>query len=185
MPALSENQENAISGKQKGSVQEETHVVSATEIINVDSRHKRPLLLQDRRHKMTEEDLRKETPPGEVVHPERKVKDPSRITLQGIVRIRRVIIDIFPYVQIFFFFKKTESGCKFGDKCLFRHTETDRLSSSKSKKSGGKGSVALLKESTHWVVCTKILIRENRFFGKDENWDHIAPSNSPRARGTT
>ena len=61
MPALSENQENAISGKQKDSVQEETHVVSATEIINVDSRHKRPLLLQDRRHKMTEEDLRKET----------------------------------------------------------------------------------------------------------------------------
>ena len=85
----------------------------------------------------------------------------------------------------FFFFKKTESGCKFGDKCLFRHTETDRLPSSKSKKSGGKGSVALLKESTHWVVCTKILIRENRFFGKDENSDHIAPSNSPRARGTT
>ena len=81
MPALNENQENATSGKQKDSVQEETHVVSA---INVNSRHKRPLLLQDRRHKMTEEDLRKETPPGEVVHPERKVKDRARITLKGI-----------------------------------------------------------------------------------------------------
>ena len=42
---------------------------------------------------------------------------------------------------------KSVSGCKLGDKCLFRHTEVDGQPSTKSKKSGGKGSVALLKES--------------------------------------
>ena len=31
----------------------------------------------------------------------------------------------------------------------------------------------------------KILIRENLFYGKRSNWDQLAPSNSPRARGTT
>ena len=42
---------------------------------------------------------------------------------------------------------KSQSGCTFGDKCLFRNLEVDRQPNSKSKKSGGKGSVALLKES--------------------------------------
>ena len=41
---------------------------------------------------------------------------------------------------------KSESGCKFSDTCLFSHTEADGQPSKKSKKSGGKGSVALLKE---------------------------------------
>ena len=51
------DQENAFSGKQKDPVQEETHAVSAMETISVDSQHNRPLLLQDRRHIMTEEDF--------------------------------------------------------------------------------------------------------------------------------
>ena len=41
---------------------------------------------------------------------------------------------------------KSESGCKFSDKCLFRHTEAHRQPS-KMKEKCGKGSVALLKES--------------------------------------
>ena len=49
---------------------------------------------------MTEEDLRKETLQGEVVHPERKVKDRARITSKGIERLRRVIIGILPDVKI-------------------------------------------------------------------------------------
>ena len=44
---------------------------------------------------------------------------------------------------------KTESGCNFGDKCPSRHTEVDRQPSKKSKKSGGKRSVASLTESKH------------------------------------
>ena len=42
---------------------------------------------------------------------------------------------------------KSESGCKYGDKCRFRHTEVDGQPSTKSKKGGGKVSVALLKKS--------------------------------------
>ena len=41
----------------------------------------------------------------------------------------------------------SESGCTCGDKCRFRHTEVDGQPGKKSKKSGGKKSVALLKES--------------------------------------
>ena len=35
----------------------------------------------------------------------------------------------------------------FSDQCLFRHTEAGGRPSKKSKKGGGEGSVALLKES--------------------------------------
>ena len=53
-----ERRENAISGKQLDSVQKETLVVSATEI--VDRQHNRPLLLQKRGHRLTEENPRKD-----------------------------------------------------------------------------------------------------------------------------
>ena len=41
----------------------------------------------------------------------------------------------------------SESGCKFGETCVFRHTEVDRQPSKKPKKSGGKGSVASFQNS--------------------------------------
>ena len=43
---------------------------------------------------------------------------------------------------------KSKSGCTYGEHCKFRHVEVDGQPSKKSKKSVGKGSVALLKEST-------------------------------------
>ena len=46
----------------------------------------------------------------------------------------------------------SDSGCKFGDKCLFRHTEPDRQP---TKKSGGKGSVALLEKSEQLVSVSQ------------------------------
>ena len=49
-------------------------------------------------------------------------------------RIRRVIVGILPYVKNY----KSDSGCKFGDQCLIRHTEAGGQPSKKSKKSGGK-----------------------------------------------
>ena len=79
MSALKGNQQKAISGEQKNSVQEETPAVSVTETISGDRQHNRPLLLQDSRRKMTEEDFRKEAPQEEGVHLERKVKDRARI----------------------------------------------------------------------------------------------------------
>ena len=75
---------------------------------------------------IAEEDLRKQTLPGEVFHPERSVKKHTIITSKKIVRIRRVIFVISPYVKI------------------------ASLSSQNSKKqveSGRKGSVALFEES--------------------------------------
>ena len=42
---------------------------------------------------------------------------------------------------------KSESGCKYGGRCHFRHTVASGQTSEGSQKSGGKGSVALLKET--------------------------------------
>ena len=53
---------------------------------SVERKHNRPLLLWDRRHELTEEDLRKETLPGEAS--------------KEILRIRHVIIGILPHVKI-------------------------------------------------------------------------------------
>ena len=58
--------ENAISGKQLDSVQEETLAVIASEVI-VDIEHNRLLLFQRRRHRLTEESPRKALAPGEKV----------------------------------------------------------------------------------------------------------------------
>ena len=43
---------------------------------------------------------------------------------------------------------KSESGCTYCEKCRFRHVEADGQPSTKSKKSGVKGSGASLEEST-------------------------------------
>ena len=102
----------AISGKQKDSVQKETLEVSATKAISVD----RPL---------------KGNAPWEVVRPERKIKCENA---KEIVRIRRVTFGILPNVKT----HQKESGCKFGDECLFRHAEADSQPSKKSKHAVGK-----------------------------------------------
>ena len=70
--------ENAFSGKQMDSVQEETLAVSATEII-VNSQHNRPSLLQRRKHRLTEEDFPKGMPLGGAVHPEKRSKSVQKI----------------------------------------------------------------------------------------------------------
>ena len=43
---------------------------------------------------------------------------------------------------------KSQSGCKFGEKCSFLHSKFDRHPNKRPKKGGGKGSVALLKNAT-------------------------------------
>ena len=79
---------------------------------------------------------------------------------------------------------KSETGCKFGAKCLFRHAEVDSQPDKKQKKSGGKDQLPHERSLYNWVVCLQILIRENLIYGKLENCDQITPSNSPRERGT-
>ena len=88
MPALKGESENAFSGKQKDRVQKETLAASATEVI-VERQHKGLLLLQSRRHRMTEEDLRKEVPPGEEIHRKERSKSeqelPQRKVYESVV----------------------------------------------------------------------------------------------------
>ena len=43
---------------------------------------------------------------------------------------------------------KSQSDCKFGEKCSFLHSKFDRHPNKRPKKGGGKGSVALLKNAT-------------------------------------
>ena len=66
---VEKDQENAISGKQKDSVQEETVAVSATMGVNVKSQHQRPLLLQGREQKKTVKHLQEENASEVGVHP--------------------------------------------------------------------------------------------------------------------
>ena len=57
MSALTGNQENAISGKQKDSVQKVMLAASTTTTVSVERKRNRPLLVQGRKHKMMEEIL--------------------------------------------------------------------------------------------------------------------------------
>ena len=89
---------------------------------------------------------------------------PAQTQIDG--RKRRMIFGILPYVHTTSLNRDANSAT-----CLFRHTEADRQPSEKSKKNGGKGSVALLwKSLNNWA---------------EEVYSQIAPSHSLRARGTT
>ena len=133
---------------------------TATEIISVDRQHNRPLLIQGRRHRMTEEDLLNETLL-------REVKDRAIITLKENCTNPSCAYWPPPACQNY----KTESGFKFGDECLVRHAETDSQPSKKSKKSCGKRSVAFLKKSKHLDTCSRTQSRRNRsrFYGRAPN----------------
>ena len=165
MSALKGNPENAISGKQEDSIRKE-------------------ILLQGRRHKMTEKDFRREVHQEEAVFLEGDIKKKrADITLEETVRIRQVIIGTLPYVKN----HKTESGCKFGDKFVFRHNEVDSQPNKKPKKSGGKGSVALLKNSKQ-LIGLRIpghRATEEVYSTEKRNWDPMEPSDSPVAHYTT
>ena len=45
--------------------------------------------------------------------------------------------------------KKSESGCKFGQKCSFAHRQVEGQPSKKPKKGGDKSAVAILKDARH------------------------------------
>ena len=81
--ALKVGWENAISGKQTDGVEEATLAVLVTELI-VDSKHNRLLLLQRRRHRLTEEIPRKALAQGEKLLLEGKVKDSSKLSQRSL-----------------------------------------------------------------------------------------------------
>ena len=74
---FNEEEDNAINGKQKDSVQEETIVVSATMGIKVENRHQHPHLLQSREQKKMAKNLREERVPEVGVYLKCKCAKPS------------------------------------------------------------------------------------------------------------
>ena len=77
---------------------------------------------------------------------------------------------------------KSDKGCKYGDKCRFRHVEVDVQPSKKSKKSGVTGSVAFffgvytIGFCVSWFSSEKIYSTERRKIGIESH---------RRTRGTT
>ena len=80
---------------------------------------------------------------------------------------------------------KSETGCKYGRTCFFRHVAAEGTPNERSKKGGAKGSVAILKESIQLGCASqdsypkKSIQREPGILGTKHT-----PSNSPRAPGT-
>ena len=72
---------------------------SATTTASVQQQHNRALLLQGRRHKMTEEALRKGSLPEAPVLLEGKIKKRADMNFKETVRIRRMIVGILPSVK--------------------------------------------------------------------------------------
>ena len=49
-----------------------------------------------------------------------------------------------------FLFYKSESGCRFGEKCSYAHHQVEEQPSKRSKKNGDKSAVAMLKQTEHY-----------------------------------
>ena len=67
----------------------------------------------------------------------------------------------------------SETRCRYGRSCYFRHVELEEKPNKKSKKGGAKGSVAKLKNWHKRIAYLRILIRRSRFYGKDDNWEAV------------
>ena len=154
--------ENVVSGKHMESVQEETLAVLATEVI-VDNEHNRSLLLRRRRHRLAKEDLRKAKPPRESSPSRKKSQRPCKNTAKEIVRIRRVIIGILPYVTITNLYRDVNAATNV---CV----DTPILMASPVKsrrKAMEKDQLPHWRSPYNWVACPKIpCLRGSLFYGK-------------------
>ena len=117
MSEMKGNKENAFNGQQKDSAQKETLAVSASTTVSLEKQHSRPLLKETFRREVSQR------PWSFCV---------QTLSSKEAGRIRHAVCQNYK--------------CNFGEKCVFRHTEVD-CQSIKPKKSGGKGSVALLEIS--------------------------------------
>ena len=149
----------------KDSVQKEMLVVSATTTVCVEKKVNS--------HKMTEEDLRKEMPWRQQSIRKEISEKKCKNYLKGNCTDPSCDYWNPPECQ----HHKTEAGCKFDDKCVFKHTEIDKQPSKKVEEKWWKGLVSLSKKSLQLgCVSLKNLIRESQFHGKETHWDEIIPS---------
>ena len=149
--------------KAKDSVQK-VMLAASTTIVSVERKRNRPLLVQGRKHKMMEEILRKGSLPEAPVFVEGEIKKRTDITLKG--ESANPSIDYWhpPGCQNY----KSESGCKFGAKCVCRHAEVDSQPDKKHKKSGVKGSVAFMKGVYTIALCVSRFSSEKTY--STESW---------------
>ena len=84
-----------------------------------------------------------------------RLDGPARITSKELAPIHSVKNGILPECL----FYKSESGCRFGEKCSYAHRQVDEQPSKRSKKNGDKRAVAMLKKheqhdrTVRLVVC--------------------------------
>ena len=169
------DKEFANNGKQKGSVREETSVVSGTTKISVQNRHQKPLHPLSHQHKgrtaSRKKNLRGQSPSGKFA------RQPCKDFLKG--TRTKLRCDCKQPLKCQFY--KSESGCKFGNKCSFPHKKVEVQPHKKPKKGGDKNTVAMVKDArqlgcafqdteppeswSNWRKSTKVLgsIRRVRF----------------------
>ena len=178
------------SGKQLDHVRKETHAVLVTmEHLETGAiiykKDNRLLLHQNCRHRLRERNHQK------VQALEEKVLLEQEARLHAQIFPKEALCECWhpPVCEN----TKFVSGCKVGDQCLFRQTEADRQTSKKYKKSGGKGLVAVLKESVQ-LGCvsqdpypTKSLVRKRGKTGIKSQRQilqgRVAPHNNSGKKG--
>ena len=145
---LKEDKEFAINGKQKGSVREETSVVSGTTGIRVQNRHQKPLHPLSHQHEEGEvrrekKNLRGRSPSGKFD------RQPCKNFLKGICT--ESPCDNWHPPECHFY--KSESGCNFGDKCSFAHRQVEGQPCKMPKKDGDTGAVG--RQNSSMRFCTR------------------------------
>ena len=139
--------ENAISEKQLDNVQEETLVASVMRkhpetVAARDKKNRRALPHQKRRHSLTKS------------YPQKIQATEERPLLEQEAEFRAEISSKETNSSCYYWHPpvcqncKSETGYAYGKKCRFRHVFAEERPNNMSKKSGGNGPVALLKEST-------------------------------------
>ena len=130
--------------KEKDSFREETSVVSGTMKICVQNRHQKNAPpseppTQRGRSASRKKNLRGKSPSGKFA------RQPRRDYLKGICTKSPCDYWQLPECQ----FYKTESGCKFGEKCSFAHKQVEGPAKKNRKKDGDRSAVAFffLKEA--------------------------------------
>ena len=93
-------------------------------------------------------------------------KERNSVPKQNVIT-RHVAYGILPCVKN----NKSQTGCKFGSKCFFRHVDAEEKPSKKSKKGGAKGSVALFEGVYTTGLYLKILYPRSLFYVRRENCD--------------
>ena len=136
-----EDQENAINRKEKDSVREEIVAVSDTMRISVQNRHQsppsEPPTQEDGGRFLRRKSLRGRSPSG-------KFAGQQCIDYLKGFCTKSPCDDWHPPECQFY---KTESGCKFGEKCSFAHRQVEDQASKKPKKDGDKNAVATSKDA--------------------------------------